>query len=330
VLLVIGGYFFIAERHTIFGMDFTGGYALTVDIEEKPDMDYRDAVAEALANNGAAHGDYQVRELNTPHNLRIQLGMSMEQPGHPFYGLPLQKAGADVGYAYEQNPRIMWVVKALSDSGISIKQSQLVTLEQNWNEMSGQLSDAMRNSALIGLGLALLCILIYITIRFEFNYAISALIGLGYDIVVTVAILALLHAFGLGVQIDLQVIAAIVTIVAYSLNDTIIIFDRIREDLKRMRKMKYLDVVNHALNATLSRTLMTSGTTFLVLLAMVFLGGSTIFDFSLVMTIGVVVGTLSSLFIAAPLMLYFHHRDASQQEKDSKTTVARVRTSNTQ
>lgn len=330
LVVIIGAYFFVAERHTIFGMEFTGGYSLTVDVEEKPDTNYRIAVAEALAKHGAAPGDYQVRELNTPHNLRLQLGMSMEQPGHPFYGLAMQSTAADVGYPYEHNPRIMWVVNALSDAGISIKKSQLPSLEQNWSEMSGQLSDAMRNSAIIGMGVAMLCILIYLTIRFEFNYAISAIIGLVHDVLVTLAVLALLHAVGLSIQIDLQVVAAIVTIIGYSLNDTIIIFDRIREDLRVMRKMKYIDIINHALNATLSRTLMTSGTTLLVLLALVVLGGSTIFDFALVMTIGVIVGTLSSLFIAAPVMLYFHRKGVVKEERESNPPVARVRTSSSQ
>jgi SecD/SecF fusion protein len=122
----------------------------------------------------------------------------------------------------------------------------------------------------------------------------------------------------------------LVTIIGYSLNDTIIIFDRIREDVRLMRKVKFADIVNHALNATLSRTLMTSGTTLLVLLALVFLGGNAIFSFALVMSIGVIVGTLSSLFIAAPIMLYFHKRDQSKQADERDTTVARVRASNIQ
>ena len=99
------------------------------------------------------------------------------------------------------------------------------------------------------------------------------------------------------------------TIVGYSLNDTIIVFDRIREEARLMPKHSFVSVINHALNVTLSRTLMTSGITLLVLLPLVFLGGSTIFGFALVMIIGVIFGTLSSLFIAAPLMLFFHNRE---------------------
>ena len=165
---------------------------------------------------------------------------------------------------------------------------------------------------LLALGAALICILLYITFRFEFKFAVGAVAGLVHDVIITLGILAFFHALGFPVQIDLQVIGAIMTIIGYSLNDTIIVFDRIREDIKIMRRMKFNDIINHALNVTLSRTIMTSGTTLLVLLALVLLGGQSIFAFSLVMTIGVVIGTLSSLFIASPVMLYFHNREVEQ------------------
>ncbi len=97
----------------------------------------------------------------------------------------------------------------------------------------------MRNNAALGLGLALLSILIYITFRFEFKYAIAAVIGLAHDILITLAILAFLHWFGLPVQIDLQVVGAMMTIIGYSLNDTIIIFDRVREDVRILKKLSY-------------------------------------------------------------------------------------------
>ena len=112
-------------------------------------------------------------------------------------------------------------------------------------------------------------ILLYITFRFEFKYAVGAVAGLVHDVIITLGILAVFHAMGFPVQIDLQVIGAIMTIIGYSLNDTIIVFDRIREDIKLLRRMKFKDIINHALNVTLSRTIMTSGTTILVLLALV-------------------------------------------------------------
>lgn len=201
-----------------------------------------------------------------------------------------------------------------------ISNDQLATLDNNWTVMSGQLSDAMRNNAIIALVLALLSVLIYITFRFEFKFAVAAVVGLAHDVVISLGIFALFHALGFIVQIDLQVVGAIMTIIGYSLNDTIIVFDRIREDIRLMRKYSYSEIINHALNVTLSRTVMTSGTTMLVLLILVLLGGHSIFAFSLIMTIGVVVGTLSSLFIAAPMLLFMHNREKASSEVEKLST----------
>lgn len=314
-VIAIGGMFFVSQHKTLFGMDFTGGYSLTLDLAEKPSTDYRLAAEDALLKAGAAREDFQIRELSKPTALRVQLGTGMEQPGKPFANLSKSVAAEKSLFPYQDNPRIVWLVDALAKEGLTLNPASLSTLNLSWTEMSGQLSDAMRNNALIGLGLALLCILIYITFRFEFKYAVSATIGLVHDLLITVGIIALIHSFYPALQIDLQVIAALLTIIGYSLNDTIIIFDRIREDIKLMRKLTFREIINHALNATLSRTVMTSGTTLLVLLALVMFGGHTLFNFSLVMTIGVAVGTLSSLFVAAPLLLYFHNREVAQHEE---------------
>ncbi len=319
LIIVVGVGFFAFKRQTIFGMDFTGGYALSVELVEKPNLPYRLEAAKALEAAGAAPSDFQIRELNKPNHLRIQLSTVMEQPGKPFYHIDEQPKVEKPLFAYQDYPRIVWIAQALAKKGLEIEPATLSQLNLHWTEMSGQLSDSMRNSALLGLGLALICILIYITFRFEFKYAISATIGLAHDILVTVGILAILHTFFEGIQIDLQVIVALMTIVGYSLNDTIIIFDRIREDIRVLRKMSFANIINHALNATLSRTVMTSGTTLVVLVALVALGGPTIFNFALIMTLGVAVGTLSSLFIAAPLLLYFHQRESS---KSTETSVS--------
>lgn len=324
IVMLVGTYFLMAERKTIFGMDFTGGYSLTVNLQEQPGepVNYRLAASNALLDKGASLRDFEIRELSRPSHLRIQLGTSMDEKGHPFYQMPETADEGRYAYEYQKDPRLNWVVNTLQSEGLQVEPSQLAGLEKNWTIMSGQFSDAMRNNAIIALAAALIAILIYITFRFEFKYAIGAVAGLVHDVIITLGILALFHAMGLPVQIDLQVIGAIMTIIGYSLNDTIIVFDRIREDLKVMKRMPFRELVNQALNVTLSRTIMTSGTTLLVLLALVFLGGQSIFSFSLVMTIGVIVGTLSSLFIAAPVMLYFHNREVQQQEKG--TSLKRV------
>ncbi|MEI8124569.1 MAG: protein translocase subunit SecF [Parachlamydiaceae bacterium] len=317
IVMVAGVGLFVSQRNTMLGMDFTGGYSLVVDLQEKAGVtNYRELVSEALLAHGATRNDFQVRELGRPNQLRLQFGMSMEEKGHPFFQLPEIVSEGKVAHAYHTNPRLEWVVNTLDSSGLPIQLSELENIDKDWSVMSGQLSDTMRNNAIIGLALALLSIMVYIALRFDFQYAIGAVVGLVHDVVITMGILALFHKLGFAVQIDLQVIGAIMTIIGYSLNDTIIVFDRIREDSKLLRKMKFSDVINEALNVTLSRTLMTSGTTLLVLMTLVVLGGQSIFAFSLVMTIGVVVGTLSSLFIAAPVMLYFHNRELKKQDEE--------------
>lgn len=316
IVMVLGTYLLIAERKTILGMDFTGGYAATVELETKKDtQNYRIEAQEALLANGASPRDIQIRELNKPNQLRIQLGVGMEEKGQPFYQLPERLEEGKFSYDYQRNPRLVWLVKSLESKGLRIPDNELSNLSNNWTVMSGQLSDSMRNNAAIGLSLALISILIYITFRFEFKYAVAAVVGLAHDVIITLGILAAFHAMGFLVQIDLQVIGAIMTIIGYSLNDTIIVFDRIREDIRILRKLSFPEIINHALNVTLSRTIMTSGTTMLVLLALVLLGGHSIFAFSLVMTIGVVVGTFSSLFIATPTLLYLHNREEAEERE---------------
>lgn len=314
IVMGVGTYFLVSERKTIFGMDFTGGYSLTLNVEEKPNHpNYRLEAIHAFLDEGASTRDVEVRELSRPNQLRVQLGTSMNEQGHPFYQMAESNKEGMYAYEYQRDPRLNWVVDALQKHHLTIQPTELTSLQKNWTVMSGQFSDAMRNNAAWALGIALVSILIYITVRFEFKYAIGAVAGLIHDVIITLGILAFFHALGFPVQIDLQVVGAIMTIIGYSLNDTIIVFDRIREDIKLMRRSAFRDVINHALNVTLSRTIMTSGTTLLVLLALVLLGGQSIFSFSLVMTIGVVIGTLSSLFIASPVMLYFHNREVEKQ-----------------
>ena len=317
ILLLVGGFFLAQGRDTIFGMDFTGGYALTLDLKEKPNTHYKLAAEEALEKAGAAKSDFRIQELNKPNQLRLQLGTSMEQPGKPFAELDQTPPVQSPLFTYQEYPRIVWIVETLERAGLEMNPTSLPQLNLHWTEMSGGLSETMRNQALVGIVLALVCILIYITFRFEFKYAISATIGLVHDVLMTLGVLAIAHFFFEGVQIDLQVIAALVAVVGYSLNDTIIIFDRIREDLRHMRKMSFKDMINHALNATLSRTVMTSGTTLLVLIALLLFGGPSIFSFALIMTVGIAIGTLSSLFVAAPTLLYFHEREVAKNHEST-------------
>lgn len=315
IVIVLGSYLLFSGRQTIMGMDFTGGYALSIELPTNPQGQYRRQAEDALMKAGATMQDFQIRELNPSNNVRIFLGPGLEQPGHPLAGLGNLTDIKDLPYSYENNPKIVWVVSALKGANIELSPSVLSELDKNWTSISGQMSEAMRTNAIIGIVLALVCILVYITFRFEFKYAISATLCLAHDVVFCIGAIAILHKFGVPIQIDLHTVAALMTIVGYSLNDTIIIFDRIREDMRLLRKNQLSEIINHALNVTLSRTLMTSGITLLVLIPLILMGGSTIFGFALVMAVGVVFGTLSSLFIAAPLMQYFHNRESQRQGK---------------
>jgi len=296
-------------------MDFTGGYALSFELQATSSANYRAQVEKALLNAGAGSQDFQIRELTPTTNIRLFLSKNLQQSGAPFYGMPASLDLKEPEFAYENNPKIVWIVQALQKESLNLTPQSLANLEKNWTEVSGQMSDSMRQNAVIGLLLALLCILVYITVRFEFKYAISATLCLAHDVIFTVGAIAILHKLGAPIQIDLNTVAALMTIVGYSLNDTIIVFDRIREDIRIMKRSTFTEIINHALNVTLSRTLITSGITLIVLLPLIGLGGSTIFSFAIVMAIGVVFGTLSSLFIASPLMRYFHNKEVMKQEK---------------
>lgn len=318
-LIVAGSLLIYQERRTLLGMDFTGGYALTVELKSGPaDQNFRKSAYEALLSAGASPRDILVRELSKPTQLKIQLGHGLEEKGQPFFTMSDSNSEGSFTYEYQKNPRIVWVVKALEKEGLQLSDTQLSHLSDNWTVMSGQLSSSMRNQAVMALALALFAILVYITFRFEFKFAISAVVGLLHDLLITLGFLAFFHALGWSVQIDMQVIGALMTIIGYSLNDTIIVFDRIREDSRNARKLSYYEIINKALNMTLNRTMMTSGTTLLVLLALVIFGGSSIFAFSLVMTLGVVVGTLSSLFIASPVLLYIHNKEEGSESTSRK------------
>ncbi len=161
----------------------------------------------------------------------------------------------------------------------------------------------LREDGLKALGYACLLILLYITVRFSPRFGPGALIALVHDILITAGVFVMV-----GLEFDLRVLAALLAILGYSLNDTIIIYDRIRENMALRTKQNLVDVLNLSVNQTLSRTALTSGTTLLVVLSLLFVGGEVIRPFAIAMVIGIVVGTYSSVFIAAPTLLYLERR----------------------
>ena len=176
---------------------------------------------------------------------------------------------------------------------------ELVDIKASTENVSPALGGDFLKNSLIALGIGLFFILIYITLRFEFSFALGAFVALAHDIVICIGVMLLL-----GVEFSLIHVGAILTIAGYSINDTIVVFDRIREQLT-MRSGSIKDIMNEAINATLSRTILTSVTTFVAVLVLFIFGGAAMRDFALAMMIGVIVGTYSSIFVAAPVVAWW-------------------------
>ena len=173
--------------------------------------------------------------------------------------------------------------------------------EEQEDEVGPQVGAELKTRALWSILMALLGIIIYISWRFELGFAIGAIVALAHDVLVTVGIYTLC-----GRQLSLPIVAALLTIVGYSVNDTIVVFDRIREDLKLVRDKSFKDICNLSINQTLSRTLLTSLTTLITVVMLLVFGGGAINDFALALFIGVLVGTYSSIFVATPVVLLWH------------------------
>ena len=182
-------------------------------------------------------------------------------------------------------------------------------------EMVGpQVGKDLRQKGLLSISYAMIGILVYIAWRFELRYAIGAIIALLHDVLIT------LGAFSItGREIDLPIIAAFLAIIGYSLNDTIIVYDRIRENYGKHQKLGFGEVVNRSINETLSRTILTSGTTLLVVLALFIFGGGVIHNFAFAMLVGILIGIYSSIFVASPLLILWQDRRSGGQKKT--TTV---------
>jgi len=161
-----------------------------------------------------------------------------------------------------------------------------------------KVSAELLKSGIIAIGLSLVAMLLYIWIRFEWQFSLGAILALLHDVIITLGVFSLFNF-----EINLSIVAAVLTIVGYSMNDTVVIFDRVRENLKKFSDIKIFDLTNISINETLSRTIITSITTLLALLSIYFLGGEILKGFSLAMILGVVFGTYSSIYIANPILV---------------------------
>ena len=173
-----------------------------------------------------------------------------------------------------------------------------------------KVGEELKNRAWAAIVISIFGILIYISWRFEFKFAVGAIVALIHDVVITVGIFSILNK-----EISLAIIAALLTIVGYSLNDTIVVFDRIRENFSLRRRESYGAMVNISINESLSRTIITSLTTLIVVLFLIFMGGEVIHDFAFALMVGILVGTYSSIYVASPILIEWQNRLAARKKK---------------
>lgn len=256
----------LGVRGLNFGIDFTGGTVIEVHYDKAVPLT---AVRDTLHRNGFPSA--QVTNIGTARDVMIRVA--------PRAAKDRSKVGDEV-------------VQLLSNGG-----SEKVAL-QKVDFVGPTVGKQLRQNGALALLYTVIAILIYVALRFEYRFALGAVLALVHDIVITVGVFAVTQ-----LQFNLTVLAALLALLGYSLNDTIVVFDRVRENFRKMRKGSPAHVINAAVTQTLSRTIITSLTVVLVLLSLFFFGGSVIHNFSLAMLIGVIFGTYSSVYVASALAL---------------------------
>jgi len=243
------------------GIDFTGGSIIEVGYQQAVELE---PIRNTLANNG--FGDAIVQHFGSANEVLIRLVPDVDK----------EKA--------ELSSTIIGILNAASDSEIDVRRVDFV---------GPQVGEELTEDGGLAVLYALIAILGYVAFRFEYRFSLGAVAALVHDVVITLGVFSILQ-----LDFDLSVLAAILAVIGYSLNDTIVVFDRVRENFRKIRKKTSIEIVNTSINQTISRTLKTSFTTLLVLLSLVFLGGEVIHSFALALIIGVVVGTYSSIYVA--------------------------------
>ncbi len=283
IFLVVASWALFFTRGVNLGIDFVGGNFMEIGFKQAPPLDKLRAEL-----NGLGLGDVQIQEFGRPTEISMRF---KEQAGGP-------KAQQDAIHKVED-----LLKEKFKDS--QIRRNETV---------SGKVSKELGADAIISLGLGMLGVAIYIWLRFEWQFGIGALLSLFHDVSIVIGYMALTQT-----QFDLTIVASLLTTVGYSLNDTIVVYDRIRENLRKYRKMLVEDLLNLSVNETLSRTIMTSGAMALSLVALLIFGGEVIRGFTATVLLGVLVGTYSSIYIAAPMLIWMNvSRDSflPQDEQD--------------
>ena len=251
-----------------FGIDFKGGILIEIRTTQQSEIG---KMRSSISDLGL--GDISIQEFGDPRDVLIRIE---EQPG------------GERGQLEATNLIKEALVTNFGD--VEFRRVEFV---------GPKVSSELIKDGVLALALAIGAMMFYIWLRFEWQFGLGAVIAITHDVLLTLGVFSLLQ-----LEFNLSIIAAILTIIGYSINDTVVIYDRIRENLRKYRSFELIDLLNRSANETLSRTLMTSGTTLLALMALFLFGGAVIKGFTFAMIWGVLIGTYSSVFVASPLLLY--------------------------
>ena len=281
LILVLSSLFFILFKGLNYGIDFKGGTLVEVRVQ---------------------NDDIRVSDIRDSLN-RLNLG------------------DVNVKNFGEKKDFLIKIEKKLNNNDSLISEIK-TSLDQDLNEevnyrrvesVGPKVSAELLKSGVISIGLALLMMLFYIWFRFEWQFSLGSIIALFHDVIITLGIFSIL-----SLEINLSIIAAVLTIVGYSMNDTVVIYDRIRENLNKYTKLNISELSNLSINETLSRTIITSLTTLLALFSIFILGGEILRGFSFAMILGVLIGTYSSIFVATPVLKFFKVSYKTLEKKEEK------------
>ena len=277
-VIILGIISLILAGGPLLSIDFKGGTLFAVHFEEPVDInEFRSALSNVnIEGESFDFSTAEIKLFGSPKDISVRIPYMDQEPDNFAKKIISHLRNSFSGKVSE------------SDSDF------ILSIEKVGPKIGAELS----NKAVLAIVSALALILFYISIRFEFNFALGAIAALAHDVFVTLGIFSIM-----GYEISLPIIAAFLTIVGYSLNDTIVIFDRIRENIKSMKRLTYSEVIDKSINDSLSRTIVTSITTFIVVFILWLFGGEVINLFAFAMMVGVIVGTYSSIFIACPLVL---------------------------
>ena len=268
ILAIISSLFFLVYKNLNFGIDFKGGTLIEIKKDESISIaEIRNQLSELNI------GDIQIQTFGSDDIILIRIENSTNLD-----------ANADMSS--------IELIRSSLGNDVIIQRTEIV---------GPKVSSELIQKGIIAIIIAVFLMLFYIWIRFEWQFSIGAVTALIHDVMITMGIFSFLQ-----IEFNLSIIAALLTIIGYSMNDTVVVYDRIRENLRKYKQMNIFDLINQSLNETMSRTLLTSVTTLLALFSLYFLGGEVLKGFTLAMIIGVFIGTYSSVFIASQIILYLN------------------------